>query len=145
MPNRRDLFMVVPGPGRETEAEEALTKWLGELDGHPGYLGGALLRECADELLPGTLVLTLEFESTQAARAMWPKLRPLRTPVTADGDDRNPPDQGALMFAELDQSADARSHLDFNRGNGLLARVLHAHCEVVTDFAATGSGPLTDR
>jgi hypothetical protein len=146
MSKRRDLFMVAPAPGRADEAQRALSDWLVELDGHPGYLGGAVLRECADELVPDTMVLMLEFESTAAARALWPKLRGVQTPVAADGDDRNPPDQGRVIF-DLEHghahAGDGAGHshaapprLDFNRGGGLLARLLHAHCEEAFTFSS---------
>lgn len=143
MRKRRDLFVVAAAPGRVDEAERALSDWLRELDGHPGYLGGAVLRECAGELLPDTMVLMLEFASTEAARALWPKLRGIRTPVTADGDDRNPADQGHVLFAPgidgADESAGAVAGLDFNRGGGMLARLLHAHCEFVYEHTSTGA------
>ncbi|TDE12280.1 hypothetical protein [Jiangella asiatica] len=147
MTKRRDLFMLVPAPGRADEALIRLSNWLGELDGHPGYLGGAVLRESAGELLPDTMVLMLEFESTAAARALWPKLRGLQTPVTPDGDDRNPPDQGRVLFelpdppalgASNDDPEPAAPTLDYNRGGGMLARLLHVHAEAVHEFAATG-------
>ena len=71
---RRDIFIFVPKPGTADEAKKYLGEWLRSLDGHPGYLGGSVLEEVADELLPDTLVMLMEFESTEAARALWPKI-----------------------------------------------------------------------
>jgi hypothetical protein len=142
---RRDLFIMVPAPGRVDEAEKALSDWLREIDGHPGYLGGAVLRESAGELLPGTMVLMLEFESTEAARALWPKIEGKRNPFNAD-DGTYPPDQGRILFdLKHDHDHDGQDHpdnlstLDFNRGNGLLARMLHVHAHAVDEHAASAA------
>ena len=69
MTKRRDTFILVPSPGKGEEAQGVLTSWLRDIEGHEGYLGGAVLQESANELLPDTLVLTLDFESTDAIRA----------------------------------------------------------------------------
>jgi hypothetical protein len=57
-------------PGKGEEARTYLGEWLPSLDGHPGCLGRSVLEEVAGELLPDTVVLILEFESTEAARAL---------------------------------------------------------------------------
>ena len=78
---RRDIFINVAKPGHGDEARKYLAEWLRSLDGHPGYLGGSVLEEVAGELLPDTVVLIMEFESTEAARALWPKIE--NTPACA--------------------------------------------------------------
>lgn len=141
MTKRRDLFVLAPSPGRAEEAREALSEWLQNLDDHPGYLGGSVLSECANELLPDTLVLMLEFESTEAVRSFWPRIRGTKTPVAADGEDRNPADQGGVLFdMPHDHSDSGHTHqptLNYDRGNGLFARLLHVHCEVTSEHAAS--------
>ena len=71
---RRDIFIFVAKPGSADQAKKYLGEWLRSLDGHPGYLGGSVLEEVAGELLPDTIVALMEFESTEAARALWPKI-----------------------------------------------------------------------
>lgn len=81
MTKRRDVFIFVAEPGKTGDAQAYLGEWLRSLDGHPGYLGGSVLAECAGELLPGTLVMLMEFESTEAARALWPKIENTVNPL----------------------------------------------------------------
>lgn len=140
MSKRRDVFIFVAEQGKDDAAQAYLGEWLRSLDGHPGYLGGAVLRECAGELLPGTLVMTLEFESTEAARALWPKIENTVNPLYPDDKSDKSPDQGAAYF---DGTADAVKEgaplpLRFSRGNGLLARMLHIHAAQVDEFVAAG-------
>jgi hypothetical protein len=131
MTKRRDVFIFVAEPGKDGAAQAYLGEWLRSLNGHPGYLGGSVLRECAGELLPGTLVMTLEFESTDAARALWPKIENTVNPLYPDDKSDKSPDQGAAYF-------DGGLPLRFTRGNGLLARMLHIHAAQVDEFVATG-------
>src|SRR5215218_4107372 len=100
MPGRQDIWVVLPAPGRADEAETRLKAWLSEIDGHPGYLGGAILREAADELPQHTMVLVLKFESTLAARKLWPTIDGKPTPIEPDMPGLQPPDQGALLFTQ---------------------------------------------
>lgn len=91
---RRDIFILVPAPGRAAEAAAA-SKWLRDMDGHPGYPGGAVLHESAGETLEDTMAIMIEFEDTPAAKAMWPKIENLVTPIASDEagkglDGRNP-------------------------------------------------------
>jgi hypothetical protein len=95
---RRDIFIFVPKPGTADEAKKYLGEWLRSLDGHPGYLGGSVLQEVADELLPDTLVMLLEFESTEAARALWPKIENTVNPLYPDDKSDKSPDQGTAFF-----------------------------------------------
>ncbi|HXG39454.1 MAG TPA: hypothetical protein VNJ28_00795 [Candidatus Limnocylindrales bacterium] len=150
MAARRDQFVLVAAPGRAAESEAFLRGWLRDLDGHPGYLGGAVLRESAGEVFPDTYVLTLEFESTEAARALWPKIEGLHTPIEPDVPGVQPPDQGARLFEWLARRRngpeggagdDPPGHgLAFNRGGGLFARLIHLHCEIVDEYRARRAG-----
>jgi hypothetical protein len=130
MTKRRDVFIFVSEPGKTEQAQDYLGEFLRSLDGHPGYLGGSVLKECAGELLPGTLVLLLDFESTEAARALWPKIENTVNPLYPDDKTDKSPDQGAAFFAN-----GGASPLTFSRGNGLLARMLHVHAAAVDEFA----------
>lgn len=132
MSKRRDVFIFVAEPGKDEQAQAYLGEWLRSLDGHPGYLGGVVLRECAGELLPGTLVMTLEFSSTEAARALWPKIENTVNPLYPDDKSDKSPDQGAAYFD------DTPLPLRFSRGNGLLARMLHIHAAQVDEFVSAG-------
>jgi hypothetical protein len=139
---RRDLFIFVAKPGHGDEAKKHLGEWLRSLAGSPGYLGGSVLEEVAGELLPDTLVLTMEFESTHAARAFWPTIADTTNPL--DPDDKTLgklPDQGAAFF---DGTKDAvkdggQLPLEFTRGDGLFARMLHVHAAVVEEVAASAA------
>lgn len=139
MTKRRDLFIFVANPEKGEEARAYLSDWLRELEGHPGYLGGAVLRESAGELFDDTLVLALDFESTEAARALWPKIENTTNPLYPDDKSDKSPDQGSAFF---DGTAKAvaggrKLPLKFTRGNGLLARMLHIHAEAVDEYAAS--------
>jgi hypothetical protein len=135
---RRDIFVNVAKPGTGDEARKYLGEWLRSLDGHPGYLGGSVLEEVAGELLPDTLVLILEFESTEAARALWPKIENTVNPLYPDDKSDKTPDQGTAFF---DGTKDAVAQggdlpLKFTRGDGLFARMLHVHAAVVEEVAS---------
>ncbi|HEY0693097.1 MAG TPA: hypothetical protein VGD71_29150 [Kribbella sp.] len=131
MTKRRDLFIFVADPQKGDEARAYLSQWLRDLDGHPGYLGGAVLKESAGELFDNTLVLALDFESTDAARALWPKIENTVNPLYPDDKSDKSPDQGGAFYNETKEPVG----LKFTRGNGLLARMLHIHAEAVDEFA----------
>jgi hypothetical protein len=150
---RRDIFILVPEPGRAAEATAFASAWLRQLDGHPGYFGGTVLRESAGEMLEETMAVVLEFEDTAAAKALWPKIENLVTPISSDVPGTQPRDQGPVLSRFLadrgddhseatDLRASATRQLEFDRGNGLFARLLHMHSEIVDDYRATGSGPM---
>ena len=135
---RRDIFINVAKPGHGDEARKYLGEWLRSLDGHPGYLGGSGLEEVAGELLPDTVVLMMEIETTEAARALWPKIENTVNPLYPDDKSDKTPDQGPAFF---DGTKDAVAQgaevpLKFTRGNGLLARMLHVHAAVVEEVPA---------
>lgn len=125
---RRDIFIFVPQPGKAVEAKAYLGDWLRSLGEHPGYLGGSVLEETAGELLPDTLVMLLEFESTDAARALWPKIENTVNPLYPDDKSDKSPDQGTAFF-------NGTTDLNYTRGNGLLARMLHIHAAVSDEFS----------
>ncbi|HEX9551262.1 MAG TPA: hypothetical protein VF971_09225 [Candidatus Limnocylindrales bacterium] len=150
---RRDLFILVPAPGRADEAAAFASAWLRQLDGHPGYLGGVVVRESAGEMLENTMAVMIEFEDTAAAKALWPKIENLVTPISSDVAGAQPRDQAPVLTQFLidrgdDHSeatelrADATRKLEFNRGNGLFARLLHMHGEILDDYPASGAGPM---
>lgn len=136
---RRDIFIFVAKPGSGEEAKKHLGEWLRSLEGHPGYLGGSVLEEVAGELLPDTLALLLEFESTEAARALWPKIKNTVNPLYPDDEGDMSPDQG-MAFFDGTKDAFARGgelNLEFSRGEGLFARMLHIHAAVVEEVVAS--------
>ncbi|WP_415853565.1 hypothetical protein [Sinomonas sp. G460-2] len=137
MTKRRDLFIFVADPEKGAEARAYLSGWLRELDGHPGYLGGAVLKETAGELFDNTLVLALDFESTEAARALWPKIENTVNPLYPDDKSDKTPDQGPAFFDRTARAAaeGGQLSLKFTRGNGLLARMLHIHAEAIDEYA----------
>jgi hypothetical protein len=154
MTKRRDQFVLVAAPNKAFEAEAFLKDWLRELDGHPGYLGGAVLKESAGELLEDTYILAIEFESTEAAKALWPKIEGKPTPIEPDTPGVQSVDQGGTVFEwilargddhhdEVGRAA-TKEKLEFNRGRGLFARLIHAHGEVLDEYVATGAGPTAD-
>jgi hypothetical protein len=136
---RRDIFINVAKPGKGEEARKYLGEWLRSLDGHPGYLGGSVLEEVAGELLPDTVVLILEFESTEAARALWPKIENTINPLYPDDKSDKTPDQGTAFFDGTKDAVKAGADvpLKFTRGDGLFARMLHVHAAVVEEVAAS--------
>jgi len=136
---RRDIFIFVAKPDTGDRARKYLGEWLRSLDGHPGYLGGSVLEEVAGELLPETLALLMEFESTEAARALWPKIENTVNPLYPDDKSDKSPDQGTAFF---DGTRDALAQggdlpLEFTRGDGLFARMLHIHAAVVDEVTTS--------
>jgi hypothetical protein len=152
---RRDVYILVPAPGRKEEAERALQQWLVELDEHPGYLGGAVLREYAGELAPDTLGLVMDFETVEDGRALWKALKGKAYPTASDVPDGAHADQGWILFTDrlhahdgghghtgsdedhTHEDAVAANQLEYNRGGGLFARLLHGHFEVAHLYTAT--------
>ena len=135
---RRDTFIFVAKPGHGDEAKKYLGEWLRSLDGHPGYLGGSVLEEVAGELLPQTLVMLMDFESTEAARALWPKIENTINPLYPDDKSDKTPDQGTAFFDGTKDAVAAGGELPlkFTRGDGLFARMLHVHAAVVEEVSA---------
>lgn len=148
MTQRRDQFVLVAAPGRSDEALTFLKDWMRSLDGHPGYLGGAVLKESAGEVFDDTYVLTIEFESTEAAKALWPKIEGKLTPIEPVGGAQTN-DQGGLLFDWIASRGDdhqdpvgkaaAAAKLDFDRGGGLFARLIHLHGEILDRYVVTAA------
>jgi hypothetical protein len=134
---RRDIFIFNARPGSAEEAKKYMGEWLRSLESHPGYLGGSVLEEAAGELLPDTLILLMEFESTEAARALWPKIENTVNPLYPDDKSDKTPDQGTAFFDGTKDTivAGAESPLKFTRGGGLLARMLHIHAGVAEEVS----------
>lgn len=141
MTKRRDLFIFVADPDKADPARSYLGDWLREIEGHPGYLGGFVLQECAGELVDNTLVLALDFESTEAARALWPKIENTVSPLYLDDKSDKSPDQGTAFYDGTRDKVKGGEPLPlrFTRGNGLLARMLHIHAEVLDEHATASS------
>ena len=137
---RRDVFIYVAQPGQAENAKKYMAEWLRSLDGHPGFLGGSVLEEVANELLPDTLVMLMEFESTEAARALWPKIENTVNPLYPDDKSDKSPDQGTAFFdGTKEKVANGEPMpLRFTRGEGQLARMLHIHAAVVEEVATAG-------
>lgn len=159
----RHTFLLVPAPGREEEAVAALTTWLSAVEGLPGFHGGAVLREYAHEFkgFPDVLALTYDLDR-DTRHTFWESAKALPDPMRPDIGDDIPPDQSAIIFAgeahshsaagEHDHAhddADGHDHasdqLDFNRGGGLFARVLHVHAEVLVDTTRYASAAVAVR
>lgn len=138
MTMRRDVFIFVPRPGTADESIAYIGDWLESLLGHPGYLGGSVSRETANELLPDTIVFTMEFESTEAARTLWPKIENTINPLYPDDKSDDRPDQAPRFFDGTKERVAAGEplELDFTRGGGRLARMLHLHAAVEREITA---------
>ena len=138
MTPRRDLFVYVAKPGTRDETIRYLTGWLESLVGHPGFTGGSVLAEEAGELLPDTLVVIMDFESGDAARALWPKIENTINPLYPDDKSDDSPDQGPAFFDDTNERVAAGEPLAlrFSRGDGRVARMLHIHAEVASEVSA---------
>ena len=138
MTPRRDLFVYVAKPGTRDETIRYLTGWLESLVGHPGFLGGSVLVEEGGELLPDTMVVIMNFESGDAARALWPKIENTINPLYPDDKSDGSPDQGTAFFDGTKERVEAGGPLGlrFSRGDGRVARMLHVHAEVASEVSA---------
>lgn len=96
------------------------------------------MNEVAGELLPDTLVMIMEFESTESARALWPQIENTINPLYPDDKSDNSPDQAPAFFDGTKERVAAGETLDlrFSRGDGRLARMLHVHAEVASEITA---------
>jgi hypothetical protein len=135
MTKRRETFLLVPKPGKSDEAQDTLASWLREIEGNDGYLGGAVLKESANELLPDTFVLTLDFESTDQARAFRKSIGDGVNPITQDDKETKSKDQGAVIFAKDSPSAPS---LSYEKGGGMFAQLLHVHAHILDEYRVSG-------
>lgn len=149
----RHIHWYVVAPEREDEGESALKTWVARMQGATGFRGAAVLRE-ADHM-QGVLSIVQDWDSVEDARA-FNAANKSGNPTLPDIAGPIPPDQGAVLFdaghkhghgghEHGDQGHSHGDHgdhghesqrafegLDFNRGGGLLARLLHGHFEVVS-------------
>lgn len=129
---RRETFILATAPGRGEEAKGVLGSWLHEIDGTPGYLGGAILSAANKAMPADTVVLQLDFESTETLIPFFLSLKEAPNPIYPDDKSSIPPDQGAVIFADDKDSSD----LHFDRNSGMFAQLLHVHAHVVDEFAS---------
>jgi hypothetical protein len=146
---RRQINLLVAAPGREDEAVQALTAWLSRAQEFPGFRGGAVLREYAGEFkdMPNVLALTYDLDSREVATAFADWVKTIPDPTRPDLPGPVPADQIGVLVSTVTQHSHGHDHdhdhthdhrpvgpgLEFNRGGGLFARLLHMHSEIVTD------------
>ena len=141
----RHIHWYVAAPGREDEAERALKTWIGLMPKADGFRGAEVLRE--DDHNQGVLAVIQMWDSPEAASAFNAANKRMN-PTLPDIAGPTPDDQGAVLFGKAgghgdhghDHGDGGHGHghgapasftaLDFNRGGGMLARLLHGHFEV---------------
>ena len=145
----RHFHLFVAAPGRQTEAEEALREWLAAVKSSPQFRVWAILREYAGEMgaVRSALAVMYDVDSREEGRAFREATKAIPSPMSQDIAGAEPADQGAILFGReahgpedhTHDTDDAHSHLsaggdlDFDRGGGLLARLMHGHFEVLLD------------
>ncbi len=151
----RHFHLFVAAPGRQEEAEAALREWLESVRTAPQFRGGSVLREYAGEMgaVQSALAVIYDVDSREEGRAFREATKAIPNPMSQDIAGAEPPDQGAILFGReahgpedhKHDTDDAHSHvpaggvdLDFDRGGGLLARLMHGHFEVMAD-TSTGA------
>lgn len=159
----RHIQLFAAAPGREEEAARALTRWLaGVADAEP-FRGGAVLREYAGEFgdIAGAFAVMYDLESREAGAAFREATRDVPNPMAQDVPGNEPADQGAVLFAGGAGHAGPAAHvhdadgghpdghahgdrqdmgapeLRYDRGGGLLARLMHGHFTIVEERAAS--------
>jgi hypothetical protein len=135
---RRETFILATAPGRGDEARGALKEWLHEIDGTPGYLGGVILSAANKAMPPDTVVLQLDFDSTETLIPFFLSLKEAPNPIYPDDKSSIPPDQGGIIFAE-DKDP---STLSFDRNGGMFAQLMHVHAHVFAEYSS-GAAALT--
>lgn len=144
----RHIHWYVAAPGREDEGERALKNWIGLMEQAEGFRGATVLRE--EDHLQGVVAVVQDWDTRDAAKA-FTAANKRSNPTLPDIPGPTPADQGAVLF-ESDHSHDHGEHghdhghgdhghahgaqepfagLDFNRGGGLFARLLHGHFQVI--------------
>lgn len=137
MTGRREVMVFVTKPDELEESVAYVTDWLKSLEGHPGFEGGSVLTELADELIPNTIVVLMDFETPQDARTLWPKIEKTINPLYPDDKSDKSPEQGAAFFDGTKERHEAGEDLPlrFTHGGGRLAPMFHVHAAVATEFA----------
>ena len=116
------------------------------------------------------LAVTYDVESKEGGLALREAMSEIPNPMAADIPGAEPPDQGAILFAggqghdhgqqhegrhqhegdhhhaepghaHLGVSADAAAKIEFDRGGGMLGRLMHAHFEVIAEAPAASDSP----
>ena len=141
----RHIHWYVAAPGRGDEGERALKNWIGLMATAEGFRGAEVLRE--DDHMRGVTAVVQMWDSAEAAKA-FNAANKRSNPTLTDIPGPTPADQGSVLF-ESSHAHDHGDHghvdghghahdaqelfasLDFNRGGGLFARLLHGHFEVV--------------
>ena len=145
----RHIHWYVAAPGREDEGERALKNWIGLMAAAEGFLGAEVLRE--DDHMRGVLGVVQMWDSAEAAKT-FNAANKRSNPTLHDIPGPTPADQGAVLFGSghaHDHGDHGHGHdhddeqghvhgahepfagMDFNRGGGLFARLLHGHFEVI--------------
>ncbi len=159
----RHFHLFVAAPGRREEAERGLRQWLASVSSAPQFRGGAVLREYAGEFgdVEGALAMIYDVESRAEGKAFRDATAGVPNPMSQDIPGAEPPDQGAILFPEdgHDHSRNGHGHshggeddhshvpqdavasLDFNRGGGLLARLMHGHFEILASAPSSADVP----
>lgn len=164
----RHLFLFAAAPGRQEEAEQSLGTWMAAAADFAQFRGGAVARARAGEFgdLQPPIVVSYDVDSREEGRALKAAMAAIPNPMAIDIPGVEPPDQGAILFADNDHdhghdhadgrdhdhatgghqhdepahehlhvSEDALSEIEFNRGGGLLCRLMHAHLQVIAQVA----------
>jgi len=146
----RQFQVFAAAPNRRSEAEERLRTWLEAVSSAPQFRGGVVLREYAGEFGPieGALAVLYDVESREDGKAFRAAIEAIPNPMAQDAAGAEPADQGAILFRAPhrhgpdghhdvhDDHDSATSQLVYDRGGGLLARLLHGHFEIVTAVGA---------
>ncbi len=159
----RHFQLFAPAPGREAEAERALSRWLEAVSGVEAFRGGCVLREYAREFgdVEGALALTYDVDSREGGAAFREATASIPNPTRQDVPGGEVPDQWAVLFeasghdhdhAHEGDGHDGHGHLgedvatvlSYNRGGGLFARLMHGHFTVVSE-ATPASAVTADR
>lgn len=149
----RHFHLFVAAPGRQAEAEDALREWLDKVRSAPQFRGGSVLREYAGEMgaVQSALAVIYDVGSREEGRAFREATRAIPNPMSQDIAGAEPPDQGAILFGRSAHGPDDHHHdtddvhshlpadgvdLDFDRGGGMLARLMHGHFEILASTSA---------
>jgi len=145
----RHFQLFAPAPGREAEAEHALARWLEEVAMAGQFRGGSVLREYAGEFgdIAGALAVIYDVESREAGAEFREATTGVRNPMAQDLAGDEPADQGEVLFQsshghvhgadgehphdDHGSQAPAPPSLRYDRGGGLLARLMHGHFTIV--------------
>lgn len=142
----RHIHYYAVAPGRQSEAERALIKWTTQMEKANGFSGAEVLRE--DDHMKGVVAVVQDWDSDEAVGAFLAANK-AANPTLPDVAGPTPRDQGGVLFAGHGR-ADEHGHdhgdsphghdhaspadlskLDFNRGGGLFARLVHGHFDVI--------------